>query len=75
MDPQTLQMLAALQAQQPGMAAQQPQMNALQQQAMPQNPLMNGMNASLGASGGNSLGTPQDMYAAMMQAPPMGAGY
>lgn len=55
-----------------------PQANPMQQQAaqMPQNPLLNGMNASLGGSGGTSLGTPQDAYSAMFQqTPPMGAAY
>lgn len=37
-------------------------------------PLANGQNASLGMPGGSSLGTPQDMYAAMMMQTP-GTGY
>jgi hypothetical protein len=78
-DPEALQMAMALmgggpgqqQAQQQGMGSQM-QMNQLQQLA--QSPLQNGQNASLGMPGGSSLGTPQDMYAAMMMQAP-GVGY
>jgi hypothetical protein len=84
MDPQTLQMLMALSQQQqqgtgvtPGGAQANanlsPQAGAQQSamQGMPQAPLMNGQNASLGGTSGSSATTPQDMYAAMMQSPPM----
>lgn len=79
-DPQALQMLMALMgggngAQQPvpaglpmtgGAARQQQMIN------MPQQPLMNGQNASQSVPGGASLGTPQDMamQAMMSQVPP-----
>ena len=78
-DPQALQMLMALMH---GGNGNAPPVNAPLNQAasMPMPPastapLANGQNASLGATGGNSLGTPQDMYQAMMAQPPMGAGY
>jgi len=74
MDPQQLAILMALSGQSQQSNPINPAMNnnQMQNQAaqMPQSPLANGMNASLGASGGTSLGTPQDMYAAMMQQPP-----
>jgi hypothetical protein len=51
----------------------QQQPNQMNQQAapMPQNPLLNGMNASLGGTTGASLATPQDqaMMAMFQQAP------
>ena len=84
MNPQTLQMLMALQGnQQQGMGvAPGMQQNAMPNQNAPFNqplapgstaPLMNGQNASLGGASGASLGTPQDaMYAAMMAAPQSG---
>ena len=79
MDPQQLQMLMALQGQQQqgmGTAGMGSGLAAMAQQPvapspMPQAPLMNGQNASLGASGGASLGTPADMYQALMTPPPM----
>ena len=79
-DPQALQMMMALMhggngAQQPVPAGSPMMGGAAQQQQMmnmPQQPLMNGQNASLGATGGASLGTPQDamMNAMMSQIPP-----
>ena len=78
-DPQALQMMMALMG--GGNGSAPPINHPLNQAAsvpMPPAstaPLANGQNASLGATSGASLGTPQDMYAAMMQAPPMGAGY
>lgn len=79
-DPQALQMLMALmgggngapQGVPPGspMLGGAPQQQQLMN--MPQAPLMNGQNASLGATAGASLGTPQDMamQAMMSQVPP-----
>lgn len=71
-DPQALQMLMALMGGGNGTTPSQ-QNNPMQQQAasIPQNPLANGMNASLGATAGASLATPQDMamQAMMSQIP------
>ena len=54
-------------------AIQAQQLNQMNQQTapLPQNPLLNGMNASLGASTGASLGTPTDqaMQAMFQQVP------
>lgn len=78
-DPQALQMLMALMGggtggQQPVPAGSPMMGGAPQQQQMmnmPQQPLMNGQNASQGATNGASLATPQDMamQAMMSQVP------
>ena len=71
-DPQALQMLMALMG--GGTGQQTGRSNAMQAPVNPlmQQPLANGMNASLGAASGASLGTPQDMamQAMMSQVPP-----
>ena len=77
-DPQALQMLMALMGGGAGNGPAQGPLNQAASMPMPPAstaPLANGQNASLGATSGASLGTPQDAYAAMFQAPPMGAGY
>ena len=77
-DPQALQMLMALMGGGSGNGPAQGPLNQAASVPTPTAstaPLANGQNASLGAPAGTSLGTPQDAYAAMFQAPQMGAGY
>ena len=77
-DPQAMQMLMALMGGGRG-TPMMPQQQAATQAppALPPAstaPLANGQNASLGVPGSASLGTPADMYSAMMQSP-IGAGF
>jgi hypothetical protein len=75
-DPQALAMLMALMgggSGQQGVPPGSPMMGGAAQQQqmmnMPQQPLMNGQNASLGAATGASLATPQDMMMNSMMQP------